>query len=173
MRLIVRSGDILDEEVDVLISTANVNLNMSGGVNGAIVLRGGHAVQMELHRYLVSLGKGHVPTVTIVKTGPGPLRVKHILHAVAIDGFYGSSVELVEQTIVQALAEAARIGARSVALPALATGYGPLSIAEFAEALRRALERACLPIEELRIVLWRADDAETVNSVLGQSDGPN
>jgi O-acetyl-ADP-ribose deacetylase len=167
MRTTVKSGDILDEEVDVLISTANVNLNMSGGVNGAILLRGGHDVQQELQGYLKRVGKNWVPPGTVVRTGPGPLRVKHILHAVSIDGFYQSSVELVERTIERSLTEAARLGAKTVALPALATGYGPLSILEFAQALRGATIREFAPIEELRVVLRRADEADIVATAFG------
>jgi O-acetyl-ADP-ribose deacetylase len=166
MRVVIKHGDILDEEVDVLISTANVHLNMSGGVNGAILLRGGEGVQRELHDALRRAGRAWVDPGTVVRTGPGPLRVGHILHAVAIDGLYRSSVALVQATIERALAEAALLGARTVALPALATGYGPLSIREFAEALRSALARGDVPIEELRIVLWREDEAEQVAAVL-------
>lgn len=45
--VIVKSGDILDERVDVLVSTANVHLLMTGGVNGAILMRDGESVQQE------------------------------------------------------------------------------------------------------------------------------
>ena len=36
MNVVVTVGDVLDAAADVLISTANPWLNMSGGVNGAI-----------------------------------------------------------------------------------------------------------------------------------------
>ena len=44
MRLHIKSGDILEEAADVLVCPANVYLNMSGGVNGAILLKGGRGV---------------------------------------------------------------------------------------------------------------------------------
>ena len=37
MNVVVTVGDVLDAAADVLISTANPWLNMSGGVNGAIL----------------------------------------------------------------------------------------------------------------------------------------
>lgn len=166
MRTIVKSGDVLDEEVDVLICSANVHLNMSGGVNGAILLRGGEGVQQELKDHLKRIGKMWVEPRSIVRTKPGPLRVKHILHAVAIDGFYQSSIALVRQTVAKALSEAAALGARTVALPALATGYGPLSIPEFAEAVRLVLAQDYEPIEEVRIVLGDADEMEAFGAVI-------
>jgi O-acetyl-ADP-ribose deacetylase (regulator of RNase III) len=105
MNVIIKVGDILDEAVDVLISSANVHLNLSGGVNGAILQRGGITIQTELHDYLKQLGKSWVPPGTVVRTGPGPLAVKHVLHAVAVDAFYGTSVELVTETLRAALVE--------------------------------------------------------------------
>jgi O-acetyl-ADP-ribose deacetylase (regulator of RNase III) len=168
MRVVVRRGDILGEEADVIVSTANVNLAMSGGVSGAILRRGGGDVQQALADYLRGTGRDSVPPGSVVLTGPGPLRAKHLLHAVSIDESYGSSVGLVRRTIEGALSEAAGLGARSVALPALATGYGPLLIHEFAEALKGALGRTYEPIEELRVIVWDEGEAEIVSEVLGQ-----
>lgn len=45
MRWTLKSGDILDEPADVLVCSANVFQNLSGGVGGAILLRYGDAVQ--------------------------------------------------------------------------------------------------------------------------------
>ncbi|MCO5165902.1 MAG: macro domain-containing protein [Planctomycetes bacterium] len=168
MRVVVSHGDILDEAVDVLVSTANVKLDMTGGVNGAILLRGGADVQAELRAHLTRVGRPWVPPGTVVTTGPGPLRVRHIVHAVAVSAFYESSIDLVRDVIASALAEAARLGARTVALPALATGYGPLSLEQFAQALSAALSGgAGAALDELRVVLAHAPQAERVRAVLG------
>ena len=166
MKVEVRVGGLLEEQVDVLICSANVWLNMSGGVNGAIRERGGEAIQTELHAYLSALGVRHVPPGTVVRTGPGPLSVGAILHAVAVDGFYGSGPELVGRALGAAFAEAQALGAETVALPALATGYGPLSAAQFAAGLRTALDAGPWPFDEVRVVLWRHGDAEVVRSAL-------
>jgi len=167
MRIVVKAGDLLDERVDVLISSANTQLNMSGGVNGAILHRGGKGVQAELRAHLKQLGRHWVEPGSVVLTGPGPLAVKHIVHAVAIDAFYGSSVERVRETVSRALELAAKQGAATVALPALATGYGPLSVHQFAEGLRGALAAQYPGVEELRVVLASEDDAVVVREVLG------
>lgn len=89
-----------------------------------------------------------------------------ILHAVAIDGFYGSNMEMVKETLQNALTEAARRGAHTVALPALATGYGPLTMTEFARALAMAIQREYPPVQEIRLVLRRSEDVETVMAIL-------
>ena len=171
MKLIVHQGDVLDERVDVLICTANVSLNMSGGVNGAILQRGGKDVQTELRRYLSTRKVKSVEAGTVVRTGPGPLAVKHILHSVGVTAFYESSVELIQRLLASALAEASRLGARTVATPAIATGYGPLTISEFARGLREAVKGDYPGIEELRVVLRREEDVAGVRRIVGGSPG--
>src|SRR5262249_49330940 len=101
MRIEVLAGNILDEPADVLISTANPWLQMTGGVNLGIIVRPqGDRVYEELQRHLRQSAAKMVSAGTIVCTGPGSLPVKKILHAVAIDPSYDSSVKLVAETIV-------------------------------------------------------------------------
>src|SRR5438270_5395726 len=104
MKLEILAGDVLDVRADVLISTANPLLQMTGGVNLAIILRPqGELVHEELQQFLRRSGERYVDPGTVVCTGPGSLPVKNILHAVSIDPSYDSSVELVADTIVRAL----------------------------------------------------------------------
>jgi len=166
MTIIVKVGDVLDEQTDVLTCSANPWLNLSGGVNGAILLRGGQSIQDELKRYLKTNGRPAVEPGTVVRSGPGPLAVKHILHAVAIDPFYGSSVSLVQKTIESALGIAQSLGARTVAMPMLATGYGPLTAQQFATALSPIARHDWPPIEQLIVVVRRDEDAEVVRSAV-------
>ena len=170
MRLIIRAGDILDERVDALICSANPQLNMSGGVNGEVLLRGGQGVQRELHDHLARSGRRSVEPGTIVRTSPGPLPLTFILHAVAVDAMYRTSIELVERTIERALEQAAAGDAKTVALVALATGFGRMTMEDFASALGRALVHCHnLPVE-LRVVVRRPEEAETIRVALGVAD---
>lgn len=135
MQIKTQVGDVLEAAADVLISTANPWLNLSGGVNGAILSVVGSSIQDELHGYLKRLGVAAVPAGTVVQSQAGDLPFKHILHAVAIDPFYDSSVELVRKTVITALDMAIGLGAKTVSMPTLATGYGPMSISEFGTAV--------------------------------------
>jgi O-acetyl-ADP-ribose deacetylase (regulator of RNase III) len=166
MKIEILVGNVLDVPADVLISTANPWLQMTGGVNLAIIVRPqGEFVYEELQHYLRGTGKRYVDPGTVVCTGPESLPVKKILHAVAITPSYESSVELVAETIVKALTQAREMEARIVTLPALATGFGPLSMEEFATALRQATARNWSPLETLKVVLKHEEDAEAVRSV--------
>jgi O-acetyl-ADP-ribose deacetylase (regulator of RNase III) len=172
MKIEVLVGDVLNVPADVLISTANPWLQMTGGVNLKIILRPrGEFVHEELQRHLRASGGRYVEPGTVVRTGPASLPVRHILHAVSITPSYESSIELVANTIVKALTQARELGARTVTLPALATGFGPLSMEEFAEALSQATRQDWSPLESLKVVLLRAEDADIVRAVLARSPG--
>lgn len=165
MEIEVKTANIIDEEVDILISTANPSLNMSGGINGAILQRGGANVQQELRDYLQKHNRHWVKEGTIVVTRPGPLKVKHIFHAVAINSFYESSLQLVSELLISLWRKCEAYGGKTIAVPALATGYGPLSIQEFAQALCNSL-RESIRIEKLNVVLHKQEYVEIVNEVL-------
>jgi O-acetyl-ADP-ribose deacetylase (regulator of RNase III) len=172
MEIQVLVGDVLDVPADVLISTANPWLQITGGVNLKIILRPqGEFVHEELQRHPRTTGRRNVEAGTVVRTGPGSLPVRHILHAVSIDRSHDSSVGLVADTIVTALTQARELGARSVTIPALATGFGPLSMEDFAVALSRATARDWSPLEVLKVVLRQEEDAATVRAVLARSRG--
>jgi O-acetyl-ADP-ribose deacetylase (regulator of RNase III) len=167
MEIEILAGNIVEVPADVLISTANPWLQMTGGVNLAIIVRPkGDLVYEELQRYLRDSGQSFVDPGTVVCTGPDSLPVKNILHAVAIDRSYDSSVELVAATIVKALTRARELGARTVTLAALATGFGPLLMADFAAALKQALQRDWTPLEGLKVVVKHEEEAETIRRAL-------
>lgn len=138
MEVKVVVGDVLEFPADVLISTANPWLNMSGGVNGAIAERCPE-IQEELHLWLEANYKTAVATGSAVKTSAATLPFDHIIHAVAIDPFYDSSLELVSKTLVAAFGLAIELEAATVSMPTLATGFGPLDVDEFAFAFKKSV----------------------------------
>jgi len=166
MNIVIKRGDIVDEPVDVLVSTANPWLQMSGGVNGEILLRGGESIQKELEEYLKKRDIRCVPQGTVVMTGPGPLNVKCILHAVGVDAFYESSIPVMEKLIVDCLKIAELKGGGRVALPAIATGFGKLKVEDFATALKQATDYNFEQIEELVVVLSDDMHVSKVENVL-------
>lgn len=120
MQINIQVGDVLEAAADVLISTANPWLNLSGGVNGAILTAAGPTIQEELHSHLNSLGLTAVPAGTVVQSRSANLPFKCILHAVAIDPFYDSSIAVVRETVVTALKMALDLGAKTISTPTLA-----------------------------------------------------
>ncbi|HEY3762638.1 MAG TPA: macro domain-containing protein [Verrucomicrobiae bacterium] len=149
----LKEGSIIDEPADVLICSANVSLNLSGGVGADLLGRYGTKMQRELHQIL----KNRSPKVACqgeVFTYTGrELPYKAVLHAVAVDGWYHSTVKVLEEIIEKSLREAVKFNARKVALTALATGYGDLTIKDFSAAIKPLLNSDYQPINEICVCL--------------------
>ena len=168
MQTEIAVGDVLESSADVLISTANPWLNMSGGVNGAIRQRCPE-IQEELHAHLKRLDAAAVEPGTAVLTSAGSLPFRHIIHAVAIDPFYDSSRKLVRRALESAFELACSVQAQTVALPTLATGYGPMSIAEFGLAFSNC-DFEKYDMQRAAIIVRSEENAATLRRVLS-SDG--
>jgi len=164
MNIVVTVGDVLKTPADVLISTANPWLNMSGGVNGAIHNRD-PSIQTELRDYLKSIDQSAIPASSVVRTSAGDLPYAHIIHAVAIDPFYDSSLEIVTNTLAAAFQLAVSLDAQTIAMPTLATGYGPITIKAFAHAFVDSVVGR-FPMKTVSIVVRTRENAQTINSVL-------
>jgi len=162
-------GDILDERADVLVCSANVFLNLSGGVGGAILLRYGNEMQEALHRFLRESEKNFVEQGDVVVMPACGLPYKAVLHAVAVDGFYQTSPQIVSQVVAKSLERAATLGAKRVALTALATGYGRMSISDFAESLAGVLKTEFPPIESVVVCVRGPSDYECLRTAISRS----
>lgn len=161
----VTHGDILDVEAEVLVCSANPFLTLSGGVGGAFLLRYGEAMQEALRAYLAERDVRHVPQGALVRMDPCGSPYRAVLHAVAVDGMYASSPEVITRLVERIIEDVHAIGARTVALPALACGYGRLTIEQFAEGLRPLVDMASQPVE-VRVCLKREEDAVRVREIL-------
>ena len=111
-------GDITTEQVDAIVNAANEHLLPGGGVCGAIHDAGGPAIATECRRI------GHCPTGGAVATTAGELPARFVIHAVGPVWHGGGrgEAELLASAYRSSLDEAARVGAASVAFPAISTG---------------------------------------------------
>ncbi|MGH9381439.1 MAG: macro domain-containing protein [Thermoanaerobaculia bacterium] len=109
-------GDITELEVDALVNAANQDLELGGGVAGAIRRKGGPSIQKECRRI------GSIPVGTAVLTGAGKLPVKHVIHAVGPRWGEGDEDRKLSSAVRASLALADRHGLRSLALPAISAG---------------------------------------------------
>lgn len=171
MRWQVKQGDILDQPTDVLICSANPFLTLSGGVGGALLLKYGAGLASELTDYLARSGKRFADRGSVVVTHPQATPYRAVIHAVAVDGMYESSPAIVTAVLRESMRAAAEVDAREVAVTALATGYGRLSPAGFAEGVSAMMSEQFKPIERALIVVRKPDEAEEISQVLGLGGG--
>src|ERR1041385_366493 len=153
MKWIVKQGNIVDEPADVLICSANHSLNLSGGVGADLLGRYGSKMQESLHEVLSKRNPKFLKQGEVIAYSDNSIPYKVIIHAVAIDGWYDSKPEIIASITEKALSVAASYFAKKVALTALATGFGHLTMEQFADGIRPLRNMEFSPIEEVCIVL--------------------
>src|SRR5262245_33474265 len=92
-------GDILNVPAEVLVCSANVYLTLSGGVGGAFRLRYGRAMQDALSAYVAERNIRHVEPGDVITMPSCGSPYRAVLHAVAVDGMYSTTSEVVAHTI--------------------------------------------------------------------------
>lgn len=98
----------------------------------------------------------------VIQMSPCGSPYQAVLHAVGVDVFYDTSAEVVRTVVTKALRIAAELSASKVTLSAIATGYGRLSLTDFADGIRPIMEASFSPIREVTLCLRNRDDADTL-----------
>lgn len=116
-------GDLLDQDVDVIVNAWNRNvlpwwLLLPSGVSGAIKKRAGLAPFKELRRL------GLIPLGGAVMTGAGRLPHRAIIHVAGINLLWRSSEASVRGSVRSAITLAQSYSHRSIALPLIGSGAG-------------------------------------------------
>ncbi|WP_456431328.1 O-acetyl-ADP-ribose deacetylase [Thermosulfuriphilus sp.] len=151
--LIIKQGDITQEDTEALVNAANERLAGGGGVDGAIHRAGGPKIMEECRRI------GHCPTGQAVITTGGNLKARWVIHTVGpiYRGGNKGEAQLLASAYHSSLKLASDRGIKTLAFPSLSTGaYGyPLK-----EASSIALETITSylkehpEIKEVRMVLF-------------------
>jgi O-acetyl-ADP-ribose deacetylase len=123
MQVRVVDGDLLDQDVDVIVNAWNRNiipwwLLLPQGVSGAIKRRAGLEPFRELARH------GSIPLGGAVLTGAGRLPFKGIIHVAGINMLWRSSELSIRKSVANAVELARRQHFRSIALPLIGAGSG-------------------------------------------------
>jgi O-acetyl-ADP-ribose deacetylase (regulator of RNase III) len=123
MRIRLETGDLLDQQVEVIVNAWNRNiipwwLLLPQGVSGAIKRRGGLRPFRELGR------KGPMPLGSAVVTGPGRLPYQAIIHVAGIDMMWRASERSIRISVRNSMALVEAHGWRSVAFPIIGAGSG-------------------------------------------------
>lgn len=146
-------GDLLDQDVDVLVNAWNRNvvpwwLLIPTGVSGAIKRRAGTEPFRELARY------GPIPLGEAVLTGAGRLSHRGIIHVAGIDLLWRASERSVRASTANALELADACGFRSMAFPLIGAGVGGRAAARVEEWMSEELE-ATPPRSDVVVVRYR------------------
>jgi len=126
-------GDITDLSVDCVVNAANSQLKLGRGVAGAIRRKGGPRIQEECDEIVSK--QGEVPKGQAVITSGGNLKARYIIHSVGpVFGEGDEDIKLGDATI-NSLKLADKHKLKSIAFPALSTGYFGLPKRRCAEVM--------------------------------------
>ena len=119
-------GDITVQHVDAIVNAANRSLLGGSGVDGAIHAAAGPELLAECRELRRTSLPDGLPVGDAVATGAGRLPARWVIHTVGPNAHAGETdPALLARCFTSSLAEAVRVGAGSVAFPAVSAGvYG-------------------------------------------------
>jgi O-acetyl-ADP-ribose deacetylase len=150
-KIVLLQGDLTEMDVDAIVNAANNDLQLGGGVAGAIRRKGGEAIQRECDAI------GSIPIGGAAITTGGSLHARFVIHAASMQLGGETTARALRSSTAHALRIAAERGLRSIAFPAVGTGIAGFPIPECARImLGEVVERLKKPtsLEKICFVLF-------------------
>ena len=150
VRVDVLQGDLTQQDVDAIVNAANNDLELGGGVAGAIARAGGPVIQAECH----TIGSIEVGDAAI--TAGGKLKARHVIHAASMRLGGRTTADNLRRSTRRSLEIANERGLRTIAFPAVGTGIARFPIDECARIMIEevaAQARGRTSLMEVRFVL--------------------
>lgn len=168
-KVAITEGDITECDADAIVNAANNDLQLGGGVAGAIRRKGGPEIQRECDRIgRIALGEA------VVTTG-GRLNARFVIHAASMRLGGRTTEDNLRASTRNSLARAAERGLESIAFPAIGTGVAGFSLERCAEAMfdevRRHLEGGS-SLKRVQFALFGRAAYETFVRVFRAMDAP-
>jgi len=149
-KIVFLQGDLTEMEVDAVVNAANNDLQLGGGVAGAIRRKGGESIQRECDKI------GTIPVGGAAITGGGKLKARHVIHAASMQLGGRTAAKDLRSATAHSLRIASEKRLRTVAFPAIGTGIAGFPVRECAEIM----------LEEVMQHLKKPTSLETVYFVL-------
>ncbi len=147
-------GDLLDQDVDVIVNAWNRNifrwwLLLPQGVSGAIKRCGGTVPFKEVRRH------GLIPLGGAVLTSAGKLPFKGIIHVAGINMLWRASERSIRNSVRNAILLAHDKGFKSIAFPLIGAGSGGFNREQAKALMLDELGKFDLPIK-VKIVAFKS-----------------
>lgn len=150
-RIVIISGDLVEQHVDAIVNAANNHLVLGAGVAGAIRARGGATIQQECDAH----GPIRIGEAAITKAGELPAR--YVIHAASMGLGVMTTPHSLRSSMDHAFRLARENDVRTIAIPAVGTGIARFPIDECANIMAASLHDALISgwaPEEVRFVLF-------------------
>lgn len=130
-RIEILQGDLTEMDTDAIVNAANNELQLGGGVAGAIRRKGGAQIQAECDKI------GAIPVGGAAITSGGKLKARRVIHAASMELGGRTSARSLRSSTAHSLRIAAQEGLKTIAFPAVGTGIAGFPVRECAEVMLR------------------------------------
>lgn len=167
----LQTGDITEFEVDAIVSPANNDLILGGGVSGAVRRQAGAEIQDACTKL------APIPLGEAVVTAAFAMRCKMVIHAAVMPLGLWADAGSVRRAVANSLRRAEERGAKSLAIPAVGTGAGNFPAHKSARILFEELSRHLKnsKLEKVLVVIFEEkvmkEYAEIFNEFKGALQG--
>ncbi len=127
--IVLSHGDLTELDADAIVNAANNDLQLGGGVAGAIRRKGGPAIQQECDAI------GSIPVGFAAITTGGNLKARFVIHAASMQLGGRTTAAALRSSTAHCLRIAAEKKLKSVAFPAVGTGIAGFPMRECAEIM--------------------------------------
>lgn len=128
-KVVFMQGDLTEMDADGIVNAANNDLQLGGGVAGAIRRKGGEAIQRECDQI------GSIPLGGAAITGGGKLKARHVIHAASMQLGGMTTAKNLRSSTAHSLRIAAEKKLKTIAFPAVGTGIAGFPMRECAEIM--------------------------------------
>jgi O-acetyl-ADP-ribose deacetylase (regulator of RNase III) len=161
-KISIVQGDLTEQDADAIVNAANNDLQLGGGVAGAIRRKGGPAIQEECDRI------GPIPLGEAAVTTGGNLKARYVIHAASMRLGEETAEKNLRLSTRASLRRASEKGLKSVAFPAIGTGIAGFPMRRCAEVMMEEVVahlKGKTSLEDVRFVLYDLSAYETFLTV--------
>ena len=161
-KVVLEQGDLTEAAVDAIVNAANNDLELGGGVAGAIRRKGGPAIQEECDRI------GTIPIGEAALTTGGKLKARYVVHAASMQLGGRTTAESLRASTRNSLSRAAEKNLKTIAFPAVGTGIAGFPMRECAEIMLEEVVqhlKGKTSLQQVRFVLFDAPALESFRQV--------
>ncbi|HEU5410006.1 MAG TPA: macro domain-containing protein [Candidatus Acidoferrales bacterium] len=127
--IVILQGDLTEMDVDAIVNAANNDLQLGGGVAGAIRRKGGDEIQRECDAI------GSIPLGGVAITSGGRLKARHVIHAASMELGGRTSAADLRSSTAHSLRIASEHNLETIAFPAVGTGIARFHMRDCAQIM--------------------------------------
>jgi O-acetyl-ADP-ribose deacetylase len=164
-RIEILQGDLAEMNTDAIVNAANNDLQLGGGVAGAIRRKGGPKIQAECNEI------GTIPIGGAAITTGGDLRARYVIHAASMELGGRTDALTLRSSTAHSLRIAAQKKLKTIAFPAVGTGIAGFPMRECAEIMLREVAKhfeGPTTLEKVSFVLFDKDALHTFQRALDE-----